>query len=233
MLISTFYKFISIVSAVWSRSVCCCCVRACACVCECEWNCGKETEREERGSGWRKREQEREEGGCCCQGKYMGRDNQSHREKWREWRETETLLPVLIYSDQEYFCVSVVAWVQKLRLSQLLAPFCSQSFPQQRWPGVEEKKGSRAQRCPLSPDTCCWLAAEMEDTVWLCLRTNVCGCVCVCPACKWVTDHERRNFSLTPLFFPADEGGSASWGPLSICLWPSKREGYKPILSGS
>lgn len=131
-----------------------------------------------------------------------------------------TVMPALIYSDQEYFVFLCWRghrswdWVSCLPLSQPV-------FPQQRWPGVEEKKGSRAQRCPLSPDTCCWLAAEMEDTVWLCLRTSVCGCACVCPACKWVTDRERRNFSLTPCF-SCWWGRISFLGPLSICLWPSR-----------
>lgn len=66
--------------------------------------------------------------------------------------------------------------------------------------------GGPAQRCPLSSDTCCWLAADIEDTVWLCL------CVSVC-ACEWVKDweRERRNVSLTPassFFFFCRWGGS-------------------------
>lgn len=68
-------------------------------------------------------------------------------------------------------------------------------FPQQRWTEAEERRGSPAQRCPLSSDTCCWLVADIEDTVWLCLCTSMC-------LCMWISQRERqrRNCSLAHAF---------------------------------
>lgn len=82
-----------------------------------------------------------------------------------------------------------------------------QSISQQRWPEAEEKRGSPTQRCPLSSNTCCWLAADIEDTVWLCLCTSVC-------VRMWMSEGQgawEEKFQPDPCFFVRRIRTLSSW----------------------
>lgn len=63
-----------------------------------------------------------------------------------------------------------------------------QSFPNkgdQRW---RRGEGGPEQRCPLSSDTCCWRAADIEDSVWLCPCTSARAWIWTN---EWETERER------------------------------------------
>lgn len=91
-----------------------------------------------------------------------------------------------------------------------------QSFPNKGDQRRRRGEGGPEQRCPLSSDTCCWRAADIEDSVWLCpctsarawLRTN-----------EWETERERGGGILDwPTLFCWC--GAAGRSPLkSVHLW--------------
>lgn len=134
-----------------------------------------------RGYGWRKR--------CCCQGTATAQrttENKTDRQslvlispqlaaginKLRKEKRS----PKVIEANEErerdcdaradVFRLKEFSVVRMQELRDRLSARSSQPvFSQQRWPEAEEERGSPVQRCPLSSDTCCWLTADIEDTV--------------------------------------------------------------------
>lgn len=112
--------------------------------------------------------------------------------------------------DEEY---SVFLWWRGHRSWERVSclPFFAANLSSTKVTTGGGEEGKPSTEVPLSPDTCCWLAAEMEDTIWLCLRASVCVGLCVFAQHVNGWQIVIGGFLRQPFAFLADEGRSALW----------------------